>query len=459
MTLNNVNSRSWPAALIPARFDRPSRRIGCAVMLAAAAATSAMPARAVSLPQQVALSEIRVNQTTADDQQNPAVATAPDGRFVVVWQSNVAGRSVTDIYARRYAADGTPLGPEFVVNTFRAHRQVFPAVAINAAGEFIVAWDSDGQDSVALNAYAQRYNADGTPRGGEFRINNGAADIFTRISVALDDAGNAIFVWPERIAPVPVFASIRQASINLRIFDASNAVKVDQIKVEESVPTNLRLPTVGVDRRGDVVVMWQATEASVIPVEGFNGSGAGIFARRFTAAGIAKGATFQLDGEPAVRTAPGARLPFGGGAPTVESDRPNLAVGPGGDFVAVWQRTGVDGTSQGSFARRYGADGAAIGPEFRVGIGELPLRSPAVAYSPDGAFSIVAQGAGIVLQRYTAQGDPLGSEARLDQSAAPANALLPGIAIDARGRATIVWQDFNRDGSGRGIVSALLPAP
>lgn len=456
-TRARIRTCDAPAAIAScAAQQRPRVRRSLAAVLLAAAFVAGV-AQALT-PPVLPLTEVRVNETTAGDQQNAAVARAPDGRFVVVWEGDVDGRGVTDIFARRHAADGTPLGPEFIVNSFRANRQVFPAVAINASGEFIVAWDSDGQDTPALNAYAQRYNADGTPRGGEFRINNGGEDIFTRISVALDDAGNAIFVWPERLAPIPVFASIRRASINLRIFDNGNAIKLDQLKVEESIPTNLRLPTVGVAANGDFVIVWQSTAAPLIPVEGFNSTGVGIYGRRYNAAGVAQGASFQVDAAATSNPLAGLRLPIGNGPPTMFSDRPNIAVGPAGDFVVVWQRTGTDFSSLGAYGRRYGADGVARGGEFRIGSGNLPLRSPAVATTPDGGFAVVAQGAGIVLQRYNAQGAAVGSERRIDQGAAPGNVLLPNLAFDAVGRASVVWQDYERDGAGRGIVAAVLPA-
>ena len=40
-----------------------------------------------------------------------------------------------------------------------------------ADGGFVVTWSSAGQDGSGLGIYGQRYAADGTPVGSEFRVN------------------------------------------------------------------------------------------------------------------------------------------------------------------------------------------------------------------------------------------------------------------------------------------------
>ena len=61
------------------------------------------------------------------------------GRFVVVWQgiTDLASGN-TEVFAQRYAADGTPLGGEFRVNTYTTGRQRIPRVAADLLGDFVV---------------------------------------------------------------------------------------------------------------------------------------------------------------------------------------------------------------------------------------------------------------------------------------------------------------------------------
>src|SRR5436305_1610207 len=64
--------------------------------------------------------------------------------------------------AERYSAAGAPLGGDVRVNTYTTGRQSYPAVALAAAGDFVVVWQSYGQDVPnAYGVYAQRYSAAG----------------------------------------------------------------------------------------------------------------------------------------------------------------------------------------------------------------------------------------------------------------------------------------------------------
>src|SRR5690606_11821274 len=115
--------------------------------------------------------QFQVNTYTTNGQTHPAVAMAADGRFVVVWESNGAASGDTSGWSgrgRRYAADGTPAGPEFQVNTYTNADQRYPAVAANSSGDFLVVWQSLGSnngDDSQRSIQAQRFTANGTPIG------------------------------------------------------------------------------------------------------------------------------------------------------------------------------------------------------------------------------------------------------------------------------------------------------
>jgi hypothetical protein len=103
--------------------------------------------------------EFRVNTSTSGFQTEPVVAFDPSGNFVVAWQGGAfAGPSGYDIIGQRYASSGTPLGSEFRVNTFTTDAEVFPAVAADSAGNFVVVWESQAQEGVSFGIYGQRYS-------------------------------------------------------------------------------------------------------------------------------------------------------------------------------------------------------------------------------------------------------------------------------------------------------------
>lgn len=133
--------------------------------------------------------------TRSSDQGGPAIATAADGRFLITWHSYYQDDSNWGVYGQRYAADGTPQGSEFRVNTYTYDSQSDPAVAMNADGSTVIAWMSGSQDSSGWGIYAQQYAADGTALGGEFRANTYTYYNQKYPAVAVGAGGNFLVAW------------------------------------------------------------------------------------------------------------------------------------------------------------------------------------------------------------------------------------------------------------------------
>jgi hypothetical protein len=139
--------------------------------------------------------EFRVNTYTTQHQYQSSVASDSFGNFVVVWQSYGQDGSVRGIFGQRFAASGTPLGPEFRVNTYTTSFQYLPCVASDPAGSFVVAWQSNTQDGSGYGVIGQRYAGSGLPLGGEFRVNTYTTNNQTVPSIAADSAGNFVVAW------------------------------------------------------------------------------------------------------------------------------------------------------------------------------------------------------------------------------------------------------------------------
>ena len=106
--------------------------------------------------------EFRVNSATPNSQAAASMAMDADGDFVVTWESNLQDGGGYGIYAQRYNAAGVVQGDEFRVNTTTANEQRNATVAIDADGDFVVTWQSYGQDTAtSYGISAQRYNAAG----------------------------------------------------------------------------------------------------------------------------------------------------------------------------------------------------------------------------------------------------------------------------------------------------------
>src|SRR5688572_31726976 len=100
-----------------------------------------------------------------------------------------------ELLERRALLAGGPIGDEFLVNTFTEGYQWEPSVAADADGDFVIVWESIGQDGDDEGVYGQRYAADGTPLGAEFQVNTETIGPQSEPDVAMDDAGNFVVVW------------------------------------------------------------------------------------------------------------------------------------------------------------------------------------------------------------------------------------------------------------------------
>src|SRR5262245_60341075 len=112
--------------------------------------------------------EIHVNTFTTGQQRLPSIAIDGPGNFVVAWQSAYADGYGYGISARRFDPTGSPLTPEFVVNTYTTGDQYSASVACDSRGDFVVVWTSFRQlGPLGSDVFARRYDAEGNALGDE----------------------------------------------------------------------------------------------------------------------------------------------------------------------------------------------------------------------------------------------------------------------------------------------------
>jgi len=227
-------------------------------------------------------SEFRVNQFISYNQRDPTIAALSDGRFVVTWVSeqertpaasgdtvSAVGTASVDIYARTFAADGTPTGNEFLVNTSSnlcsspriaaASGGSFMAVwaergrvadtngwdiwgaAFSSAGigstahcinttrlgdqflpsiswdgmDYLVVWTSLGQDGSREGVFGQFLHDDGSPDNSEFRVNTTWLSQQMQPTVASDGQGRFLVAWTSFIGSPYGFDLYAQRYVNV----------------------------------------------------------------------------------------------------------------------------------------------------------------------------------------------------------------------------------------------------
>ena len=178
--------------------------------------------------------EFRVNTYTERNQWDLSVSSLADGGFVVTWMSDGQDGSGSGIYGQRYHADGTAAGDEFLVNTEITDYKSAPSVSSLADGGFVVTWGSWGQDGSGPGIYGQRYHADGTAAGDEFRVNTETLGGQSAPSVSSLADGGFVVTWQSDVQDGSGFGIYGQR------YDADGAAAGDEFPVSY---THLTLPT------------------------------------------------------------------------------------------------------------------------------------------------------------------------------------------------------------------------
>ncbi|MEN6459328.1 MAG: hypothetical protein ABFC63_10400 [Thermoguttaceae bacterium] len=318
-------------------------------------------------------------------QTNCAVAMDSYGDYVIVWSGsgNLTGTSSdssldsTGIYAQIYDKNGDAVGSAILINQTTAGTQSLPSVAMDANGDFVVTWTSESLDGSGLDVYARRFSVQGTALSDEFLVNTTTTNTQKNSSVAMDDNGDFVIVWQ----------SSGQDGYDWGVFGqyyASSGTKSGSEFQVDTVTSDKQInASVAMDSDGDFVVVYSSF--------GQDSSGYGVYARRYTSAGVARDtAEFQVN-----ETTLNWQV------------NPDVAMADDGSFVVTWSSFGQDNYDSsianptkdyGIYARMYTASGAdatdATGDaygEFRVNAvtaGDQAL--PAVAISDDGTIIATA---------------------------------------------------------------------
>ena len=403
----------------------------------------------------------RVNSYTAGDQlfdvggeqmSRSPLSSWADGSYVVVWQSNGQDGSDWGVFGQRYAADGTPVGVEFQVNSYNSSTQMEASVVTLAGGGFVVTWSSYGQ-AVPTNGgdpyydvYARVYDAGGVP-GAEARVNtfsNGYTYQMHSDITALSDGGYLI-VWhsePQDGSSYGIFAQRYNASGQAVSRDGAG-LGADEFRLNSTTANEQSWPSIQGLPGGGFVAVWNSYAQ-----EGA-GNNHGVVVRRF-------GADGQPSSPEAIvnQTLPGQQY------------HPNVTVLADGGFLVLWQSDNGDGSSWGVFGRVYNSDGSARGDEFLANrVTASDQSKPQAVALADGGFFVAWNGQsedmygyGVFGQRFDAEGDAVGGEFPLDATRTYGEQRYPFLAAGADGSLIAVWQGHDPasdgywgDGSGWGV--------
>ncbi|MCA9061894.1 MAG: DUF2341 domain-containing protein [Planctomycetaceae bacterium] len=263
--------------------------------------------------------EFRINTSVAGDQMGPKVAMDEAGNFVVTWNGQSLSsdpNAARDVFARVYAASGTPLSGEFVVNTTITGDQAGTSVAMDGqTGEFLIAWADERPDGTT-DITGRRFALSGMPLSAEFQINTTSADHQRAPDVAVTGAGEYIVVWTGLAAEGDTSA---EGNVYGQIFDQDLNRLGSEFRINTTTVGHQNRPAIAAGADGNFTVVWMS--------EGQDGSDSGIYGRHYsTLNSVSGGAEFRVNA-----------------TTSLDQTQPGIAADRHGNVVITWQSKGQDG--------------------------------------------------------------------------------------------------------------------
>ncbi|MBS0658312.1 MAG: cadherin-like domain-containing protein [Verrucomicrobia bacterium] len=344
----------------------------------------------------------------------PRIAMKPDGTgFVVVWQGPDGGTAGPagdlGVFARLYNANWQPTAAAFRVNVTTASSQWKPAVGIDNAGNFVIAWESYGQSGDAggdTNVYLRRFQANGTAIDAADVLVNTTTTTASQFdaAIAVDGASGRFAVAWSGGAFLAEDIFVKSYSGITTGASGSPTVAFAELRVNNiaASPDDQTSPSVGIDSAGNLVVAWHSF--------GQDAAGDfGVYFRRVTSAGVLNG------GEVLVNTVTAGAQLF-----------PQVAMDGTGAFVIVWESEGTDGSGRAVMMQRYSAAAAAQGGNTVVNTTTASNQTTArVARDSSGNYVVVWKsqeadnvGTDIYYRRYNASGTALSGEVLVNSTTA-----------------------------------------
>ncbi len=381
--------------------------------------------------------EFQVNSYTTSFQRSPAVAADGSGNFVVAWESYGQDGANSGVFGQRFNSAGSPQGSEFRVNTYTTAVQRDPTVAVDGAGSFVVVWESYSQDGSSFGVFGQRFNSAGSEAGSEFRVNTYTTGSQNYPAVAADGSGGFVVAWQSQGQDGSAYGVFGQR------FDSAGSRVGSEFQVNSFATDDQTRPAVAADSSGNFVVAWNSLDE--------DGSSWGVFGQRFNSAGSPLGSEFQVNSY------------------TTDAQWvPAVATDSSGNFLVAWSSNRQDGSSWGVFGQQFSSTGSRVGSEFQVNTYTTNYQEgPAVAADGSGNFVVAwnsysgqdgSGGPGVFGQRYAFAGGSVGSEFQINSYTTGAQAH-PTVAAGNSGNFVVAWDSYDQDGSNDGVFGQRVATP
>ncbi len=363
------------------------------------------------------ISDFQVNEYTGIDgseQQYPSCDGNGHGHYIITWMDN---RNGTDhnIFAQIFLNDSTPLNNNFIVNDdVGTYPQYNSSVAIAPGLEFVITW-LDRRNGFEWDVYAQRYSGDGTPLGGNFKVNV-EPDNEEQVSpsVSVDSCGNFVIVWADEKSG--------EWDIYGQQYLADGTVQGENFKINDDIGNEGQYwPTCELAKNGNFIVAWCDKRSN---------PNYDIYAQLFLPDGTPTGNNFKVNTD-------------AGDFWHIKTD---ISMLDNGNFIIVWGDKRYDDWNV--YAQMYMSDGTTIGNNFMVNddIPDSKQIGPTVSADLAGNFVVCwvddrNEEYDIYAQRFTADATPVGENFQINSDTSDFYHNHSSVSMEENGNFFIAWED------------------
>jgi hypothetical protein len=204
----------------------------------------------------VRVSEFRVNDTTVADQTSAQVAMNAVGDFAVAWTSYASGAPA--VYVKRFRANGTAVAAETLAST-GTNQQFAMGIAIDASGNFVPTWYSQVPFSNQLDIWVQRFNSAGAALTNPIRANTYASGTQAGNRIAMSPTGSFVVVWES------YGQDGNQYGVYGQLYNYTATPIGTEFRVNSTTTGSQQLADVGMMDDGSFVVVWENDNRMNVP--------------------------------------------------------------------------------------------------------------------------------------------------------------------------------------------------
>ena len=188
-----------------------------------------------------------VNSISGESRANkyrPNIASDGSGNVITCWVDYRNGRK--DLYAQFYNSNTKFIGKNILITDIPTDWNLWPSVAANKKGDFIITWAQSSSE-----IFAQRLYKDGSKVGNNFKVNSQDGWNLNYPSAAIDNDGNFIIIW-----------TYNDRYRYSRLFNNSGTPQSSDILISENKYSNTsslgEVRQSAVDQQGNFATVWSS---------------------------------------------------------------------------------------------------------------------------------------------------------------------------------------------------------